>query len=157
MHLVVGLSAGLGAADETVEQTIRGLYASSRAAAREARTTEELGRALRTFAPESVGNMPAGETITLADLYRGGRVRPGHPPENRPIPQMDFVYIRETGWNVLVVYWNSRRSGTRVIGSLYRDTWVWTSSGWKRIRTEKLFPDRPLVEDGRPVFLPPAQ
>jgi hypothetical protein len=155
--LLLILSAGLGAADETVEQTIRGLYASSRAAAREARTKEDLSRALSTFAPEWVGNMPAGETITLADLYKEGESALAIPPEKRPIPQMDFVYIRETGWNVLVVYWNSRRSGTRVIGALYRDTWVRTSSGWKRIRTEKFFPGRPLIEDGKPVILPPAQ
>ena len=155
--LLLFLTVGLGAADESVEQTIRGLYASSRAAAREARTKEDLSRALSTFAPEWVGNMPAGETITLADLYKEGESALDIPPEKRPIPQMDFVYIRETGWNVLVVYWNSRRSGTRVIGSLCRDTWVRTSSGWKRIRTEKFFPDRPLMEDGKPLILPPAE
>jgi hypothetical protein len=70
---------------------------------------------------------------------------------------MDFVYIQQTGWNVLVVYWNSRRSGTRVIGSLYRDTWVRTADGWRRIRQEKFFPDRPLLEDGKPVILPAVE
>jgi len=151
------LSAGLCAADENIEQTIRALYASSRAAAREARTKEDISRALSTFAPEWVGNMPASETITLADLYKEGEAGLAIPPEKRPIPKLDFVYMRETGWNVLVVYWNSRRSGTQVIGALYRDTWVRTSAGWKRIRTEKFFPDRPLIEDGKPVILPAGQ
>jgi len=151
------LPCGFYAADENVEQTIRALYDSSRAAAREARTKEDLRRALASFAPEWVGNMPAGETITLADLIKEGEAALPIPPEKRPLPELDFVYIRETGWNVLVVYWNSRRSGTRVIGSLYRDTWVRTAAGWKRIRTEKFFPDRPLSEDGKPLILPPIR
>jgi hypothetical protein len=78
-------------------------------------------------------------------------------PEKRPLPQMDFIYIRQTGWNVLAVYWSYRRSGTRLVGSLYRDTWVETSKGWQRIRQEKFFPDRTLIDDGKPVILPPVQ
>ncbi len=101
--------------------------------------------------------MPAAETITLADLLKEGEAALTIPPEKRPLPQIDFVYIRETGWNVLVVYWNSRRAGGRVIGSLCRDTWVRGASGWKRISTEKMFPDRPLIEDGKPVVLPAGQ
>jgi hypothetical protein len=145
---------GLFAADESVEKTVKDLYASSQAAMRTARTKEELAQALRTFAPEWVGNMPAGETLTFADLTKEAEAGLAIPPEKRPIPKMDFVYIRQTGWNVLAVYWNSRRSGSRVIGSLYRDTWVRTAEGWRRIRQEKFFPDRPLLEDGKPVFLP---
>jgi hypothetical protein len=145
------------AAENSVEQTIRGLYESSRAAARNARTREEMRRALDTFAPEWVGNPPAGETLTLADLMKEAESALAIPPEKRPMPQMDFVYIRETGWNVLVVYWNSRRVGNQVIGSLFRDTWTRTASGWKRIRQEKFFPDRPLLSDGKPAILPVAQ
>jgi len=145
---------GLFASGESVEQTIKGLYSSSREALRTAITREELAQALSTFAPEWVGNMPAGETLTLADLTKEAESVLAIPPEKRPLPKMDFVYIRQTGWNVLVVYWNSRISGARVIGSLYRDTWVRTAEGWRRIRQEKFFPDRPLLEDGKPVILP---
>jgi len=145
---------GLFAADESVEKTVKELYASSQAILHSARTKEELAQALSTFAPEWVGNMPAGETLTFADLTKEAEAGLAIPPEKRPIPKMDFVYIRQTGWNVLAVYWNSRRSGSRVIGSLYRDTWVRTAEGWRRIRQEKFFPDRPLLEDGKPVFLP---
>jgi len=150
--LFVGTS--LFGAGEPVEKTIKDLYASSQAVLRAARTKDELERALNTFAPEWVGNMPAGETLTLADLMKEAEAGLAVPPEKRPLPKMDFVYIRQTGWNVLVVYWNSRRSGTRIIGSLYRDTWVQTPDGWRRIRQEKFFPDRPLLEDGKPVILP---
>ncbi len=152
--ILVLICGGLSGADESVEKTIKDLYASSQAALRTARTKDELARALNTFAPEWVGNMPAGETLTLADLMKEAEGVLAIPPEKRPLPKMDFVYIRRTGWNVLVVYWNSRRSGTRVVGSLYRDTWVQTADGWRRIRQEKFFPDRPLLEDGKPVILP---
>jgi hypothetical protein len=155
--LIVLACTGLFGADESVEKTIKDLYASSQAAVRTARTKEELARALDTFAPEWVGKPPAGETLTFADLLKEAEAGLAIPPEKRPLPKVDFVYIRQTGWNVLVVYWNSRRSGNRVIGSLYRDTWVRTADGWRRIEQEKFFPDRPLLEDGKPVILPPVE
>jgi hypothetical protein len=151
------LCGNLLGADDSVEKTIKDLYASSREILRTARTKEDLARALSTFAPEWVGKMPAGETLTIADLIKEGEAGLAIPPESRPQPKMDFLYIRETGWNVLVVYWNSRRSGTQVIGSLYRDTWVRTADGWRRIKQEKFFPDRPLIQDGKPVILPSAE
>jgi hypothetical protein len=144
----------LFAADESVEKTVKDLYASSQTALHSARTKEDLAPALNTFAPEWVGNMSAGETLTFADLTKEAEAVLAIPSENRPLPKMDFVYIRQTGWNVLAVYWSSRRSGTRVIGSLYRDTWVRTAEGWRRIGQEKFFPDRPPLEDGKPVILP---
>ena len=148
------ICTGVVAAGESVEKTIKDLYASSEAVLRTARTTGELAPALHTFAPEWVGKMPAGETLTFADLQKEVESGLAIPPGKRPLPKRDFVYIRETGWNVLVVYWQSRRSGTRVIGSLYRDTWVRAADGWQRIRQEKFFPDRALLEDGKPVILP---
>jgi hypothetical protein len=98
--------------------------------------------------------MPAGETLTFADLFKEGEAALAIPAEKHiaVLPKMDFVYIRETDWNVPVVYWNSRRSGTRVVSSLYRDTWVSTADGWKPIRQEKFFPDQAPIEDGKPRF-----
>jgi hypothetical protein len=158
-HAFRGLSIAVlflavGAAAEETQKIIRELYTSSFAAMREARTKEDIIRLVDGFdAPEWVGNMPAGETLTRADTIRDGEAALAIPPEKR-IPQMDIVYLRETGWNVLVVYWRYRKSGRQLIGALYRDTWVRTAPGWRRIRQEKFFPDRPLVEDGKPVFLP---
>ena len=60
------------------------------------------------------------------------------------MPRQQIVYMTETGWNVLVVYWVYRQSESRLIGSLARDTWVRTARGWRRIRHEKFFPDGPL-------------
>src|SRR5258706_2439106 len=94
----VVFAGGLHAADESVEKTIRDLYASSQAAVRDARTTGDLRKALDSFAPEWVGNMPAGETITLEFLLKEGASLLAIAPEKRPpLPQIDFVYIRGTG------------------------------------------------------------
>jgi hypothetical protein len=153
--LLVG--ARMLSAEEGIEKTIKDLYASAQAAARGAQTKEDVTRALSVFAPEWVGKMPAGETLTMADLIKEGESALTIPAEKRPLPKMDFVYIRETGWNVLVVYWNSRRLGTRIVGSLYRDTWVRTGAGWRQISREKFFPDRPLIENGKPLILPAVE
>jgi hypothetical protein len=152
--ILMPMCGGLLAADESVEKTIEDLYASSQGALRTARTRPELTAAFDTFAPEWVGNMPAGETLTLAGLQKEAEAVLAIPPETRPLPKMDIVVFRQTGWNVLVVYWNSRRASTQVAGSLYRDTWVPTPRGWRGIRQEKFFPDRPLLEDGKPMILP---
>ena len=149
------LRGGCLYADETAtEKTIKELYASSQAALRAAQTKEDLARVLGTFAPEWVGNMPAGETLTFADLIKESEAGLAIPPEKRPLPKMSFVYVRETGWNVLVVYWNYRQIGKRIVGSLYRDTWARATPGWQRIRQEKFFPDRTLSEDGKPAIIP---
>lgn len=69
--LLMCVAATLSAADD-IEKTIKNFYASSQQAARDARTKDDLTRALSTFAPEWVGNKPAGETLTLADLIKEG-------------------------------------------------------------------------------------
>ena len=48
--------AGLLGADDSVETTIKDLYASSQAVLHTARTKDELARVFSTFAPEWVGH-----------------------------------------------------------------------------------------------------
>lgn len=150
------LCPAFASAAEDIEKTIKDLYTSSQNAMREARTAADLPQLFSTFAPEWVGNPPAGETLTLADLKKEAESAFSIPPEKRPIPKLEFVYIRETGWNVLVVYWSYRQAGGRTVGALYRDTWVRSAIGWQRTRQEKFFPDRVLAEDGKPVFRLPG-
>src|ERR1700686_4405900 len=80
------------------------------------------------------------KTLTNADLRSEGEVGLAIPPEKRSPPKMDLVHIRETGWNVLVVYWNSRRIDTKVAGALFRDTWVRAENGWRRAWQRSSFP-----------------
>jgi hypothetical protein len=78
--------------------------------------------------PEWVGISPAGETQTRAETLASLEPLLAIPPEKRPALTLDFLYFKETGWNVLVL-----------------DTWVRTAAGLRRIRHEKFFPDRVLI------------
>jgi hypothetical protein len=65
------------------------------------------------------------------------------------------VFPRGGDCAILVVYWVYRQTEHQMVGSLVRDTWVRTALGLRRIRHEKVFPDRVLVDDGKPVILGP--
>jgi hypothetical protein len=141
---LLGTAAAAEASDEA-QQAIQATYASTFAAMRQAKTKDDIVRIVNGInAPEWVGKMPAGETLTREDVLKEGEAALEIPPEKRPIPKMDIVYTRETGWNLLVVYWMYHQSGEKIVGSLARDTWVRTAQGWRRISLEKFFPDRPL-------------
>jgi len=145
-------------ADEDVPKTIRDLYNATFAAMKEAKTKEDLARMVSAIdAPEWVGNSPEGETLTRAQSLASLEPILAIPAEKRPTPKLDFVFIKETGWNVLAVYWVYRQTEQQLVGSMARDTWVRTGQGWRRIRHEKLFPERLLVDEGKPVILPPHE
>jgi len=56
---------------------------------------------------------------------------------------------------VTVLYWVYGTADEKLIGSIARDTFVRTEQGWRRMRHEKYFPDRPLVVNGKTVIAPP--
>ncbi len=150
------LSRAAFGADEDIKKTIQNLYASTLAAMKEAKTKDDIARIVNGMdAPEWVGNLFNGETITRADALAGLEPLLAIPPEKRPVPSLDFLYVKETGWNVLVVYWVYRQTEHQMVGALARDTWVRTAPGWRRIRHEKILPDQVLVDDGKPVILGP--
>jgi hypothetical protein len=147
--------AAFGAEDD-VKKTIQDLYASTLNAMKNAKTKDDIQNIVNGIdAPEWVGNLFDGQTITRAEALAGLEPLLAIPPEKRPVPTMDFLYVKETGWNFLAVYWVYRQTEHQMIGSLVRDTWVRTAQGWRRIRHEKFFPDRVLIDDGKPVVLPP--
>jgi hypothetical protein len=150
------LSQAALCADENVQNTIKDLYTATFAALRQAQTKDDIAKMVTAIdAPEWIGNGPNGETMTRADAISQLEPMLAVPSEKRPAPKMDFVYMRETGWNVLVVYWVYDESASQIVGSLARDPWVRTTEGWRRIRHEKFFLNRPLVVDGKAVILPP--
>jgi hypothetical protein len=123
---------------------------------KDAKTKDDIARIVNGMdAPEWVSTLPAGETMTRAEEIAGLEGLLAVPPEKRPVPTLDFVYVKETGSNILAVYWVYRQTGHQMVGSLVRDTWVRTAPGLRRIRHEKFFPDRVLVDNGKPVILPP--
>ena len=143
-------------ADENITQTIKDMYTSTLNAMKNAKTKDDIQTLVNGMdVPEWVGISPTGETQTRAESLVSLEPLLAIPPEKRPVPTLDFLYVKETGWNVLVVYWVYRQSEHQMVGSLVRDSWVRTAQGLRRIRHEKFFPDRVLVDDGKPIVLPP--
>ena len=105
-------------------------------------------------APEWFADLPTGETLTRSQAIQQLSGLLAVAPENRPIPQQQILYTSSAGGKAVIVYWVYRVAANSVIGSLARDTWVRTPDGFRRIRHQKLFPDRPLIENGKPVVLP---
>lgn len=136
-------------------QSITRAYETVFSAMREVKTKAELQQMVDAIdVPEWQANLPAGETMTRAEAIASLTGLLAVPPESRPVPRQQILYMTETGWSVLAVYWIYRPAGDVLVGSLARDTWVRTSQGWRRIRHEKFFPDRPLVQRGKGVILP---
>lgn len=155
LAVVLLLSPAVYAADEDIKKTIQALYASTLAAMKEATTKEDIAKIVNGMdAPEWTGTLPAGETVTRVDAIAGLEAMLAIPPEKRPVPSLDFVYVHENGPNVLAVYWVFRETDQKIIGSLVRDTWVRTAPGLRRIRHEKFFPERVLINEGKAVILP---
>jgi hypothetical protein len=143
-------------ADQSIEKTIKDMYASTLNAMKNAKTKDDIAKIVDGMdAPEWTSSLPAGETMTRADAIAGLEGMLAIPPEKRPTPLLDFLYVKETDRNILAVYWVYRQSEHQTVGSLVRDTWVRTATGLRRIRHEKFFPDRVLLDDGKPVILPP--
>ena len=143
-------------AEENITQTIKDMYTSTFNAMKNAKTKEDIQTLVNGMdVPEWVGISPEGATQTRAETLASLEPLLAIPPEKRPTPTLDFLYVKETGWNVLVVYWVYRQTEHQLVGSLVRDTWVRTALGLRRIRHEKFFPDRVFLNDGKPVILPP--
>ena len=152
---VVLITASSFAAETDFREAILKSYASMFAAMAHAKTKSDLEQMVDAMdAPEWVGNLPAGETMTRAEATNQLGALLLVPPEKRTLPRQEIVYMTATGWNVLVTYWVFRQAEHTIVGSLARDTWVRTAPGWRRIRHEKFFPDRPLAKDGKALLLP---
>jgi hypothetical protein len=143
-------------ADDNTTQTIKGMYTSTLNAMKNAKTKDDVQVLVNGMdVPEWVGISPEGATQTRADTLTSLEPLLAIPPEKRPVPNLDFLYFKETGWNVLVLYWVYAKTEHQIVGSLARDTWARTAAGWRRIRHEKFLPNQVLVDDGKPVILPP--
>jgi len=153
----VVLVATLSSSAQTpaLRQSIQKKYDESLAAMRNAKNKADIESAVDNMdVPEWVANLPDGTTMTRPQAEEMLEGLLTVPSEKRPSVGQHIIYLTKTGWNILVVYWVYRPSNNGLIGSLARDTWVETSLGLRRIRHEKLFPDRALIEQGKPVVFP---
>lgn len=153
--LLLAFAACAAFAQADYKEEISKTYASTFTALREAKTKADIERMVDAIdVPEWVGSLPSGATITRAAAISSLMGLLEVAPENRPVPKQQMIYLAENGSSVIAVYWVYGEVGERLVGSMARDTWVRTARGWRRVRHEKFFPDRPLVENGRVLILP---
>lgn len=147
--------ASLGSAQDN-KTTIQNMYAATFAALHDAKTKEDIAKMVDAFdTPDWVSNQPNGQTLTRPEAVLLLESLLATPPEKRPSPKMDVIFMNETKWSVMFLYWVYTAAGENLVGSIARDTFVRTAQGWRRTRHEKYFPDRPLVVDGKAVIAPP--
>jgi len=140
---------------EDSRATIRSLYTDALRAMRTAQTKEDITRMVEAIdIPEWTSSLVNGQTMTRQQAVRELESLLAVPPENRPLFHIEPIYWNETAAAMTVVYWVYIDIKGNRNGSIARDTWARTAAGWRRTRHEKVFPDRPLMKDGKPVFLP---
>ncbi len=121
-----------------------------------ARTKDDIARAVDGIdVPEWVSIVPDGQNGTRAGAVHDLEGMLAVPPEKRSSPHVDFIWWSETTAKVTVLYWVYDEQEGVVVGAMIRDTWIPTHAGWRRSVHEKLFPNRPLIDHGKPVILPP--
>jgi hypothetical protein len=153
--LLAPFVCALSYAQSDFREAITKSYEATLSGLREVKTKAELQRLVDAIdVPEWQASLPSGAVMTRPEAIESLSGLLAMPSESRPAPRQHIVYMTETGWSVLVVYWIYQPVGRQLVGSLARDTWARTSQGWRRIRHEKLFPERPLVEDGKGLILP---
>jgi len=155
---LIALTIGnLRAQEPDAKTAIKGIYAATLAGMRSAQTKEEIAALVNGIdVPEWTSSLFNGQTMTRAQALRELEGLLPIPPEKRPGFQMSIVYWNEIPAQASVVYWAYTDRGKELVGSLARDTWARTGSGWRRLRHEKFFPDRPLVVDSKSVITPPG-
>lgn len=149
------LACGLLQAQEAAIGEIEKVYEATFTAMRQARTKLDIEKMVEAIdVPEWQGHLPSGGILTRPDATASLMGLLAVSPESRPVPRLQVLYAAATSWNVSVLYWIYRENGDQLVGSLARDTWASTPRGWRRIRHEKLFPERPLVQKGKNMILP---
>ncbi len=155
LAIAVLIGCGVVQGQGDFRQEITKTYEATFSAMRQVKTKADLQKMVDAIdVPEWQSSLPTGEIMTRPEAVASLMGLLNVPPENRPVPRQQMVYMSETGWSAFAVYWIYREAGDQLIGSLARDTWARTPQGWRRIRHEKLFPDRPLVQNGKGLILP---
>jgi hypothetical protein len=158
LRLLIALMLGahlVPAQSEDTKKTIQSLYSSTFAVLHEAKTKEDIVKMVDALdTPDWVSIGPTGQTMTRAEAIRLLESLLATPPDQRSSPKMDIIFMNETKWNATVLYWVYTGPEGQLTDSMARDTFARTAQGWRRMRHEKYFPDRPLVVDGKAVIAP---
>jgi hypothetical protein len=143
------------------ESDFRALYDRTLAALAAAKSDDDLRRATEMLdASQWLGFDAAGVPLTRAQAAMGLRALLTLPPNAR-VPRIEIVWTNESPASAVVVAWVTQSvttgQDTTVVGTLVRDTFARTSEGWRRVRHEKILPNRPLATGGKALFLPPLR
>ncbi len=158
---------GLAVVKNYYQQAIRGLQ--------RAETREDLVKLVEAGdSPDWVSIDPAGFVVqTRAQAVSSLEPLLSIPPDKRPTPKIEVLWIREEPWRVTAVSIvlgpnvaspNPPRVASKSVfgvdhpqphftlaGTLIRDTFARTSAGWLRVKHEKLLPDEFRVPSGDSV------
>jgi hypothetical protein len=153
--LTLALAVLLHAADDPkteIKKTITAAFKSMQIA----KTKDDIARAVDGIdLPEWVSIGPDGQSANRAGALHDLETHLAVPPEKRSSPHVDFIWWNETPSKTMVLYWVYDEHEGVIVGAIIRDTWLPTRAGWRRSMHEKLFPNRPLIDHGKPVILPP--
>jgi hypothetical protein len=178
-HLaIVCLLAGLARSqpaklDPAALETARSIYVSSFTALREAKTIEDMRKLSVTLAaPGWMSVDRFGRSVPHENLDAELEELLKLPPETR-VTGMDIIWAETDAERLIAVAWMMPSVTERIDaegaygpkgethrltrGTLIRDIFEKTDTGWRRIRHDKLMPnDTVLAVDGKPLIVPPV-
>jgi hypothetical protein len=132
-------------AQDVLPSAISSLYEAALSAMQSSKSAQDINRMVEAMdSPDWVGVAPTGEKTSREQAEKQLLGLLSIPVGQRPIPGRKIVFVSESGSRTLAVYWVYRTTGDGPVGSMVRDTWIQTGTGWRRSMHEKLFPDRLL-------------
>ncbi|MBM3727457.1 MAG: nuclear transport factor 2 family protein [Acidobacteria bacterium] len=151
MWMALAMPAGMMWGQEGGREQILAVYQATLAAIRTVNSEAGLLRMVDAMdAPEWVGVLPGGRTLTRVEAIGQLKGLLGVPAERRPGMGIEMIHVAESGDTAEVVCWVFvELPGGELRGTIARDKWARVEAGWRRVRHEKIFPERPLVRTGK--------
>jgi hypothetical protein len=137
--------ARAGQSQDVLPSPISAVYDAALSAMQTSKSAKDINRMVEAMdSPDWVGVTPTGEKTSREQAEKQLLGLLSIPVGQRPIPKQKTVFVSQSDSSALVVYWVYRTTAEGSVGSMARDTWIQTRSGWRRTMHEKLFPDRLL-------------
>lgn len=131
---------------ETLPAEISAAYAATLSSLQSAKSPEEIHKMMEAMdSKDWISISPTGEKTHRNDAEKQLVGILSIPVGQRPIPKQKIVFVNNAVSLTVAVFWAYRMTDQGPVGSLIRDTWQMTESGWRRSLHEKLFPDRLLT------------
>jgi len=164
---VVVSATSLSAQRPDLKSTLIGLYTRTLVAMQQAKTADDIERAIDAIdAPDWTSIDADGTRMTREDAKQ--QLVASLTGQRGAQPTIELLWVNQSANSATAVAWVFGRSqivdsageygakGTRhdvLVGALVRDSWVLTTQGWRRRMHEKIFPNRVIAVDGKSVVL----